>query len=79
MSLAGIGNAATGTLLADTITKLLTSEKNKPATKGDLISIIEKLNARYHPIKNLPANHLGDYPYYDMQEGIVIYIRVNNY
>jgi hypothetical protein len=36
MSLAGVGNAATGTLIAHGLKMLLTKTDNKPATNGDL-------------------------------------------
>jgi len=36
MSMAGVGNAAVGTLAVNLATSLFTSEENKPATKKDL-------------------------------------------
>ncbi|MAB47594.1 MAG: hypothetical protein CMC05_03085 [Flavobacteriaceae bacterium] len=75
ISAAGVGNAALGVLAVDTAKALLTSRENKPATKGDLLSLIEKLNARYHLVKNMPPNIHGEYPYYDMQQGILVYLK----
>lgn len=74
MSLAGVGNAAAGVLAANAIKNLLTKESNKPATKGDLTQLIEKLGSRYHLVKNLPPNALGQHPYFDMVEGVVVYM-----
>ncbi|WP_047547277.1 hypothetical protein [Psychroserpens sp. Hel_I_66] len=75
MSMAGVGNAATGTLAAQALTKLFTKESNKPATKGDLIQLVEKLNGRYHLITNMNPNFKGEYPYFDLVDGILIYIK----
>ncbi len=75
MSIAGVGNAATGALLADGLKSLLTKDENKPATKGDLTKIFEKLNSRYHLVTNMAPNALGQYPYYDMVEGVVVYLK----
>lgn len=75
MSATGIGNAAVGTLAADALKSLFTSEQNKPATKGDLALMLEKLNSRYHLITNMVPNALGRYPYFDMVEGKVVYIK----
>lgn len=77
MSLAGVGNATAGTLAADAIKSLLTKESNKPATKGDLTQLLEKLNNRYHLVSNMPPNALGQYPYFDMVEGVIVYMRNN--
>lgn len=75
ISAAGVGNAALGVLAVDTAKALLTSRENKPATKGDLLSLIEKLNARYHLVNNMPPNIHGEYPHYDMQQGILVYLK----
>jgi len=76
MSMAGVGNAAAGTLAADAIKTLLTKESNKPATKGDLSQLLEKLNGRYHLINNMPPNFRGEYPYFDLVEGVVVYLKI---
>ena len=70
MSLAGVGNATGGALLADTITNLLTSEENKPATKGDLKALENKIG-RYHKIGNMQPNNDGKLPYFDLQTNSV--------
>ena len=76
-SAAGMITTVAGTLAADAIKSLLTKESNKPATKGDLTQLLEKLNSRYHLVSNMPPNALGQYPYFDMVEGVVVYMRNN--
>lgn len=74
ITLAGIGNATAGTLLAEGLKNILTKEDNKPATKGDFKKLIEIMRYRYLPIKNLPQNRIGQKPYYDVLENNVIYL-----
>ncbi|WP_282147887.1 hypothetical protein [Algibacter lectus] len=73
MSLAGTGNAAAGSLLADTIKAVLTPLDNKPATKGDLENLKKQILTRYHKINNLATRHDGALPYFDMDTGEVVY------
>lgn len=75
MSFAGVGNAAIGTLAVNTITSLLTSEENKPATKKDLQNLLKNLNNRYHTILNIPVRHDGAKPYYDLESKTIIYLK----
>ncbi|WP_426429966.1 hypothetical protein ACPX19_10540 [Winogradskyella sp. HB-48] len=75
ISAAGVGNAALGVLAVDAAKSLLTSRKNKPATKGDIDLLIEKLGGRYHFVKNLQPNIYGDYPFYDLMEGKIVYLK----
>lgn len=77
MSLAGVGNAAAGNITAEALKSLFTKESNKPATKGDLTKLIEKLNGRYHLITNMIPDRFGRHPYYDMVEGVLVYLRDN--
>ena len=49
--------------------------KNKPATKGDIDLIIEKLGGRFHLVKNMNPNAKGAYPYFDLLEGKIVYLR----
>ena len=74
MTLAGVGNAAVGSMVAGGLVKLFTSEKNKPATKGDIDLLIQKLEGRYHLVKNLQPNAQGALPYYDLMEGKIVYL-----
>ena len=73
MSFAGVGNAAVGTFAVNTLTRLLTIEENKPATKKDLQNLLKNLNNRYHPILNIPMRHDGAKPYYDLDTKTIIY------
>lgn len=75
MSLAGVGNATTGALLADGLKALFTSADNTAATKGDLKLLTEKLLGRYHLVKNIPLNINGEQPYYDMVNKVVVYFK----
>ena len=73
MSLAGAGNAAAGSLLADTIKAVFTPLDNKPATKGDLNNLKSQIVNRYHKITNREARFDGALPYFDMYTGEVVY------
>ena len=75
MSLAGVGNAAVGTLAVNVLTNLLTSEENKPATKKDLQNLSASLKQRYHPILNAATNHDGSKAYYDMETKNIVYLK----
>ncbi|GAB4161053.1 MAG: hypothetical protein Tsb0033_17920 [Winogradskyella sp.] len=75
ISVAGVGNAALGVIAVNTAKSILTPLKNRPATKGDIDLIIEKLGGRYHLVSNMPPNIHGEYPYYDMQQGILVYFK----
>ena len=72
MSLAGVGNATTGALIAEGIINLFTSEGNKPATKSDIVKLLNTMN-RYHKINNIRLNMNNQQPYFDMTLGTVVY------
>lgn len=74
MSIAGVGNAAAGTLAVDLVKNLLTKESSKPATKGDIKALIGKLQGRYHLVKNMPIDKFGRYAYFDMTNNVVVYL-----
>jgi hypothetical protein len=78
ISAAGVGNAALGSLAADGVKSLLTPRKSKPATKGDIDLLLEKLGGRYHYVKNLPRNEFGEFPYYDLVESEIVYFKILN-
>lgn len=73
MSISGIGNAAAGTALVDTIKHMFTPEHNKPATKGDLVKLGNHLS-RYHRIKNLKPNIYGHFPCLEVETGNLVYL-----
>ena len=59
MSIAGIGNAAIGTIAADTIKSIFVNDDNKPATKADLKRLSLKLE-RFQLIKNILTLNQGN-------------------
>ena len=75
MSIAGVGNAAAGTLAVNAITSLLTKEANKPATKGDMKDLLANLKQRYHPVKNLGIRSDGTKPFYDSHTQTIVYLN----
>jgi hypothetical protein len=73
ISTAGVTNAFIGTSLVEVGKNIFTAEGNKPATKGDLMKLSTNLK-RYYKIKNLPPNIMGQHPYFDLNEGNVVYL-----
>ena len=76
VSTAGVANSAIGSGIADLLISAFTSEENKPATRGDIARLASNLK-RYHKIKNLQPNQMGQFPYFDLTEGIVVYLKMN--
>ena len=75
MSMAGIGNAATGAALVELGKNILTSPDNKPATKKDINELRSLINGgRFLPVKNIPKDSYGRIPYYDVETGDVVYL-----
>jgi len=75
MSTYGVGNAAVGSLIADGIKSLATSNKNKPATKNDIAELKALVTNRYLPINNIPLDQYGRHPFYDTDTKSVIYLK----
>lgn len=75
VSLAGVGNAAIGTLAVNMVSNLFTNEGNKPATKNDIKKLTSKLTNRYHLIKNIPIRNDGAKAYYDFETQTYIYLK----
>ncbi|MBR9846863.1 MAG: hypothetical protein GYB35_12515 [Algicola sp.] len=73
MSIAGVGNAAAGSLLAESLKSVFTSNSKKPATKGDILTLLEKLQGRYHLVKNIPVDQFGRRAYFDLTNSVVVY------
>ncbi|WP_418510788.1 hypothetical protein [Corallibacter sp.] len=73
MSFQGVGNAALGTLAADGLKSLLTKNENKPLTKGDIKKLVSEINGRFHEIKNMAPNNMGQKPFYDIERKEVVY------
>lgn len=74
ISMAGVGNAAIGSLAIQLATNLFTSEDDKPATKKDLTNLIVNLKERYHTVKNIPIRNDGAIPNYDLQTQTIVYL-----
>jgi hypothetical protein len=72
--MAGVGNAAIGSLAIQLATNLFTSEDDKPATKKDLTNLIVNLKERYHTVKNIPIRNDGAIPNYDLQTQTIVYL-----
>lgn len=75
ISMAGVGNAAIGTLAVNVVSNLLTSEGNKPATKNDIQNLTTILKNRYHPISNIPIRSDGTKAFYDFQTQTIVYLK----
>jgi len=73
MSLSGIGDAAVGTAIVETVKNIFTPEHNKPATKGDIIKLANHLT-RYRRIESMQHNIWGHYPYLEMETGKVVHL-----
>ena len=78
MSVAGIGNAAAGNLLADGVKaiakNIFGSAENDPATKGDIQELKNLINTRYFKINNMDTRYDGAQPYFDKSSGTIVYL-----
>lgn len=75
ISLAGVGNAAIGTLAVNAVSNLFISEGNKPATKNDIKNLTSILKNRYQPILNIPNRNDGAKAFYDTQTQQYVYLK----
>ncbi|MDI1318104.1 hypothetical protein [Flavobacterium sp.] len=73
MSLSGVGNSVAGIAIVKIAESLLTPEINKPATKGDLKKLEDKIVNRYYPVNNLAMNNFGQKPYFDAHQNRIVY------
>jgi hypothetical protein len=73
ISTAGVANSAIGTGIVEIAKNIFTPEENKPATKGDVLKLAASLK-RYHQIKNLPPNLMGQIPYFDLHTNTLVYL-----
>ena len=78
MSIAGVGNAAAGTLAVNAITSLFTKEENKPATKGDMKDLLANLKQRYQLVKNIANRPDGAKPFYDSNTQEIVYLKIKH-
>ena len=73
MSLAGIGNAAIGSLAVDAAIALFTKEGDKPASKADIKELKDLINKRYFAVHNIRPDGQGRKPFFDMRTGKIVY------
>ena len=71
--MAGIGNAAIAIGATDFVKTIFTKEENKPATKGDLLGMLSKIQLRYMPISNIPNRGDGARPFYDSGTETIVF------
>ncbi|WP_321827252.1 hypothetical protein [Maribacter dokdonensis] len=75
MSAAGIANAAAGTIAADVLKRAFTNNNDKPATKGDILALSQKIE-RYHRVLNIALGANGELPYFDMVTKQIVYFKI---
>ncbi len=75
VTFAGVTEATTGSLIADSLKAFVTKEENKSATKKDLRELKSLImGSRYLPVTNLEPNQFGQYPYYDVEIQELVYL-----
>jgi len=75
INLAGIGNAAIANIATDLAKTIFTRDENKPATKGDIQTLLAKTNGRFFRVSNIPIRNDGAIAYYDMELKSVVYLN----
>ncbi|MBT8317787.1 MAG: hypothetical protein HKP59_09165 [Lutibacter sp.] len=77
ISISGVGNAALGTLAANTATafakEIFATENNKPATKKDIQELKDLINTRYFEVNNMSTDAFGNKPYFDLSTNKIVY------
>lgn len=74
MSMAGIGNAIAGTMAADAIKTIFTGHENRPATKGDINILINRIK-RFHRVLNMALGENSSVPHFDMETKKIVYLE----
>jgi len=77
INLPDIGNAALGVTAFETVKNLFTPTENKAVTKKDLQELKSFIIGRYLPIHNIAKDNNGNFPYYDVETGNVVYLFDN--
>ena len=75
INLAGIGNAAIANIATDLAKTIFTRDENKPATKGDIQTLLAKTNGRFFRVSNIPIRNDGAIAYYDMELKSIVYLN----
>lgn len=76
VSLAGVANAALGTVAVDLAKYMFTPDDNKAATKKDIREIKELVTKRYHQVLNLNKDISGNSPFFDMLTKKIVYLKL---
>ena len=71
MTMAGTAESFLGAGAANLLTQILTN----PATKSDINELKTLITGgKYLPVRNMDPNNYGEYPYYDIETGNIVYI-----
>ena len=73
---ASIMNAFIAAFGYDAIKGLLTPAGSKTVTRNDLDKLIEKIDQRYIPIRNVPMRSDGTYAFCDKKTESLVYLKV---
>ncbi len=73
---ASITNAMIGAFGYDAIKGLLTPSGSKSVTRKDLQVLIEKLDQRYIPLRNIPLRNDGTYAFCDKKTESLVYLKI---
>ena len=75
ISIAGITNAAIGTLAVNVISNMVKSQGDMPATKNDIKNLTSIIKNRYQPIKNILTRADGAKAFYDLETQTYVYLK----
>lgn len=73
---ASIMNAFIAAFGYDAIKGLLTPAGSKPVTRNDLNKLIEKIDQRYIPLRNIPMKNDGTYAFCDKKTEALVYLKI---
>ena len=71
----GIGNAAIANVATEVGKSIFIKEENKPATKGDIQNLANKIGERYILIKNMDARADGAPAYFDTTLKEIVHLK----
>ena len=75
ISMAGIGNATIANVVTEVGKSIFIKEENKPATKGDIQNLANKISERYILIKNMDARADGAPAYFDTTLKEIVHLK----
>lgn len=75
ISMVGIGNAAIANVVTEVGKSILIKDENKPATKGDIQALANRITGRYIPIKNMQARADGAPAYFDTTLKEIVHLK----